>query len=126
VLDIDPRHPEANTAIARILVSKGEIDAAISAYRKVAAASPSDTAVQYAIADLYLKKKSLSGAIVAYRQILTINPDDARAHLALGKALAQQKRRSEASKSLERAQKLYTLAGDHKAASEAKSLLEEL
>lgn len=106
-LQIAPRHPAANLAMAQFWEAQDKTEEAIRAYNQAARVSNSPE-VYRKIAQLNLQRNYVSAAIVAYRQLLERFPNDAATYLALGQILAEQKRTSEARQMLERASVLYS------------------
>lgn len=68
---------------AESFASKGDIDAAILAWRDVLARVPALTSVHLQLGALYERKPDTERALAAYRQLLAIEPGNARALAAI-------------------------------------------
>ncbi|HEX6765953.1 MAG TPA: tetratricopeptide repeat protein, partial [Polyangiaceae bacterium] len=86
VLEIDPQHPQALEAVARLRESAGDADAALSAIDALAAkaTTPESKAEQHARAAKLLELRGdRDAAIERYKQALDANPNDRAAAAAL-------------------------------------------
>src|SRR6185503_3122784 len=86
VLEIDPHHPQALEAVARLRESAGDADAALSAIDALAAkaTTPENRAEQHLRAAKLLEARGdRDAAIERYKQALDANPNDRSAASAL-------------------------------------------
>jgi tetratricopeptide (TPR) repeat protein/tRNA A-37 threonylcarbamoyl transferase component Bud32 len=91
VLEIEPQHPGALEALARLRESAGDADAALAAILALAAkaTTPEAKAEQYVrAAKLFESRGDKDRAIEHYKQALDANPRDASAAAALREAFA--------------------------------------
>lgn len=80
---------------ARRLEADGDVDAAVDALRRAAAADPASAEVRAELAALFARQNRAADAIDAARSALSVDPDNVEAHWVLGSvysALAQQGR----------------------------------
>lgn len=93
---------------ARRLEADGDVEAAVDALRRAAAADPASAEVRAELAALFARQNRAADAIEAAQAALAVDPDNAEAHWVLGSvysALAQQGRDAQptATEALDRA-----------------------
>lgn len=72
-----------------VLLSRGEVDAAIQEFRNVLHIKPNDSDAHINLGIAFIRTGNLDAAIREFREVLRIKPDDVDSHINLGVALAK-------------------------------------
>lgn len=85
VVSLEPNNIEANYKVARLLLSRGQIDDAIDVIEKVKLSPPVSVVFLTLLGDAYLRKGNPGKAEENYLQAIAAQPDNADAILGLAK-----------------------------------------
>ena len=96
VLKEEPDNPQANGAMARLLLAKDDAKSAEPYAAKAVAGAPDDPESQRAMARVYEKTDRPAEAAAAYGKAWELKPDDARLGLGQGQQLLAAKKWAEA------------------------------
>lgn len=97
------RNPEKAQTLSERAMKKfrsGDLDNAISLYKKASKYAPEDTSVLVNLGSLYFRKTNYEKAESSYRDVLSLDPDHPYAHYYLGVSLFKQSDFTEAKKHL--------------------------
>lgn len=75
--------------LGTLLLSRGDLDAAIPEFRDVLRIKPNDIDAHINLGIAFIRKGDLDEAVREFREVLRISPDDVDAHSNLGVALAR-------------------------------------
>jgi Flp pilus assembly protein TadD len=98
--------PEAQANLGNLYAAKGEVDAAVAAYREAMALDPRFSPAYMNLADLYRHIGDETGAEGVLRQGIAVYSGSGDLHHALGLSLVRQKRMPEALAELQQATRL--------------------
>jgi tetratricopeptide (TPR) repeat protein len=101
-LALEPRHPDANLNLGRLLHEAGDLEAAEAHYRAAADASPTSAGARYNLGVVLEDLKRWSLAIAAYREALRLDDRLAAAHFNLARLLQAKGQRAAALRHLAR------------------------
>lgn len=95
--------PEAQTNLAGMYASLGELDKAVTAYNTAIELNPAFIPAYIHLSDFYRVQKDEVKAEKTLREALQVTPDSADAHFSLGLSLIRQQKNAEAVDALQRA-----------------------
>jgi tetratricopeptide (TPR) repeat protein len=87
-LALRPSSAEVRLNLGVALLEKGDLDAALAAFRRAIALSPQLAPAHSNLGRVLMAKAQLDGAIAEYRKAIQLEPNNARSHDLLGQALA--------------------------------------
>ncbi|MCU0542127.1 MAG: tetratricopeptide repeat protein [Oscillatoriaceae cyanobacterium Prado104] len=95
-LDINWAKPEEHFTLGNTMLELGELEKAISCYRRAIQLQPSYADACHNLGEVLSVRGELEEAISAYQQAIELNPNFAASHYSLGKVWANLERREEA------------------------------
>ena len=100
---VNADRPEAQLNLGNFYAAKGDVDKAITAYKKAIKLEDVFVPAYINLADLYRRQENDTEAENVLRKAIKIAPDNIDAYFALGLSLVRQKKNDEALKMLQRA-----------------------
>ena len=84
VIELYPEVPHAHNNLGNTYLKRGNLNEAITEYKKVILLKPMDALAHNNLGAAYLRKGNLDAAIAEFKKAITLNPKDALAHNNLG------------------------------------------